>query len=226
MLNASFTISEIQKTIASLPINKSPGPYGYFSKCYQNYTDILTPILQRVFQAAAPSASFPSEMLQATVITLSKPGKESDKAQHFRPISLLNVDLKVYAKLLANRIAQLLPSLVKPDQVGFVEGRQATDATRRILNLIHLASGDRQPCHWMLKKTFIGYIGAILSKFGFTGQIFSTITALYSGPSAHVFTVGLFSEQFAITNRTRQGCPLSPLIFALMMEPLAERIGT
>lgn len=59
----------------------------------------------KVFHAAASLASFPSEMLQATIITLPKPGKEPDKAQNFSPISVLNINPKVYPKPLANRIA-------------------------------------------------------------------------------------------------------------------------
>lgn len=65
--------------------------------------------------------------------------------------------------------------------------------------------------HW-------GYLQAVLQKFGFKGRILNSILALYSSPSAKVLING------DVDNDTRQGCPLSPLIFALAIEPLAERI--
>lgn len=71
--------------------------------------------------------------------------------------------------------------------------------------------------HW-------GFIFRTLHKFGLTGNIATAIAALYSQPSARVLANGVLSKPFQITNGTRQGCPLSPLIFDLIMEPLAEAI--
>lgn len=52
-------------------------------------------------------------------------------------------------------------------------------------------------------------------------NILTAIMALYSKPLARVYLSVVLSSPFTISNRTRQGCPLSPLIFNLLMEPLA-----
>lgn len=106
-LNIPFTIPEIKKTIRSMPHNKSSGPDGYSSKYYQLFQNELSLYLKQVFDSAMSKASFPPEMLTATIITL--PGKEPSAPQNSRPIFLLNVDVKLYAKLIANRLSSLLP---------------------------------------------------------------------------------------------------------------------
>lgn len=81
-------------------------------------------------------------MLEAVIVTLPKSGKEPNQPHNFRPISLLNSDLKIYSKLLANRLLELTPLLLGPEQVGFVKGRQAPDGTRKMIDLIHHAQAS------------------------------------------------------------------------------------
>lgn len=229
--NAPFTINEINHVISSLPNGKAPGPDGFFAEYYKSFSKTLNPYLCHIFNAAVSSGEFPSEMLSANIITLPKPGKEPVSPQNFHPISLLNTDLKIYAKLLVQRLTPLMPNIIHPDQVGFTLGRQAPDATRKIINLIHLSKSTKTPAIFVAldaEKAFDrihwGYLTKTFTKFGFQGNILKAILALYSSPSARVFTDGILSEPFKITNGTRKGCPLSPLIFTLMMEPLAQTI--
>lgn len=165
------------------------------------------------------------------VVALPKPGKEPTSPKNFRPISLLNMDVKIYAKLLANGLENILPSLISQDHSGFTKGRQASDATRRMINVIHHIESTKMPSLLLFleaEKAFDrvhwGYISAVLNQFGLTGQIHNAIMALYSNPSARVFSADTLSVPFQILNGTKQGCSLSPLILNLIMEPLAENI--
>lgn len=187
-LNAPITEFDIGLLIRSLPTGKSPEPNGFSNEYYRTFQPTLTPFLCSIFNQAMNDGSVPTEMLQATIVTLPKPGKSPDTPANFRPISLLNSDIKLYAKLLASWILQVLPTLVNPDQVGFIKGKQAEKAFDRI--------------HW-------GFAFKTLSKFGFQGHILSAIKALYTTPSARVLANGMLSEPFTITNGTRQGSPLS-----------------
>ncbi|XP_063816354.1 uncharacterized protein LOC135055814 [Pseudophryne corroboree] len=225
-----WTEREIQSSLKALKKDKAPGPDGFINLFYITFQDSLSPLLLNLYNDAS-SNPFPREMLEARVITILKPGKNPSLCANYRPIALLNTDIKMYAKLLANRLNPLIPALVHQDQAGFTIGRQASDNTRRVFSLLEARSMSREPLlllsldaekafdriHWV-------YMSEVLARFGFTGQFLQNVLRLYMYPSAHVFSNGFLSDTFPITNGTRQGCPLSPLIFILAIEPLAEKI--
>ncbi len=82
--------------------------------------------------------------------------------------------------------------------------------------------------HWMQKKAFDrlewNYMWAVLQCFGFGEHFVSMIKTLYHSPAASVITGNIISPSFPLQRGTRQVCPLSPLLFCLSLEPLAQAI--
>lgn len=115
--------------------------------------------------------------------------------------------------------------------MGFIHGRQAPDGTRRLINLISQAEFCRTPslllsldAEKVFYRVHLGYLQTVLNTFGIKGWIQKAILSLYSTPLAIVLNSGITSKPIQITNGTKQGCPLSPIIFTHLMEPLAESI--
>ena len=69
------------------------------------------------------TAAFPPDALLAYITVIPKEGKDPAECGSYRPISLLNTDLKLFTKVLASRLQPWLPELVDLDQVGFIPTR-------------------------------------------------------------------------------------------------------
>lgn len=114
-LNVPFSEQEILATIPSLPSRKAPGPHGLMGEYFKQFSNHLLPQLTKLFNNAASSSMFAKESLAALIITLTKPGKEPTSPQNFHPISLLNLDLKIYAITIARRLMIIMPDLIHKD---------------------------------------------------------------------------------------------------------------
>lgn len=122
-----------------------------------------------------------------------KCSKDSSLVTNYHPISLLNIDVKLYAKILANRLHPFLSTLVSLDQVGFIPGCEARNITGKALNIHHwLTSQNRRGFFLSLdaEKAFDraawDYLEATLRATGLLPQMCGSIMALYSIPQAKV----------------------------------------
>lgn len=84
-LNAPIIESELTTLIKSHPLGKSPGPNGFSNEYYHTFCPTLTPHLCATYTQTISDGLVPAEMLQATVVTLAKPGKSPDCPVNFRP---------------------------------------------------------------------------------------------------------------------------------------------
>lgn len=118
---------------------------------------------------------------------------------------------------MTQKLSVVTTFLVKADQVGYVRGRQSLHGTRRMLTLLKTAVSRRVPSVFLTlnaEKAFDrvhwGYLKVTLMKFGLVGPIYSTISALYTVPSASVYTCNAMSDTFAITTAPARvaHCPL------------------
>lgn len=144
MLNDPCTDQEIINIIKSLKTSTAPGPDGFTTSYYKKFAIILAPRLVKLSNHILMGGQFPEEMLLANLSLIPKPSKDHTLPQNFRPISVLNNDLKIFSKLLANRLVTVITSLIHIDQTGFIPGRQITDI-RLVTNIIQDANLFSRP---------------------------------------------------------------------------------
>ncbi len=142
-LTAEITKEEIGKAISRLKANKAPGTDGFPAEWYKAFKDEIVPILYDCFNHTLKDGETPRTWREAIISIIHKEGKDKRECGAFRPISVLNIDYKLYASILAKRLEHIILELVETYQTGFVRDRQTQDNIRRVLHVIdHVTKGN------------------------------------------------------------------------------------
>ena len=113
-----------------------------------------------------------------------------DGISNFRPLTMLNTDLKILAKILANRLQTVLPSLICPEQTCAVKGRTIQDSLHLVCTIVEKVDGNAALINLDQSKAFDrvdhAFLEAVLSSAGFGVDFRTWIRLLYASPGVMV----------------------------------------
>ena len=141
------------------------------------------------------------------------------------------MDYKIASKAIAKRIESVLPKLINPNQTGFGKGRYIGQTIRLLTDVLEQSKRQDIPGILLLldfRKAFDTlewpFIQQTLSVFNFGESIIHWVSTFYVKCVSSVLNNGFCTEPFPLSRGVRQGCPLSPLLFILGAEILANNI--
>lgn len=230
-LDNPITMEELSTVLKSLKNSKATGRDGLPIEFYKRFAEDIIPPRLETCNKVLTTGEMPKSWSEARIVVFPKPGKDPSMVESYRPISLLNHDAKVFASVLAHRLNKIIASYIHQDQTGFMPTRQLADNVRWTLNLINYCETQNTPMLILAldaEKAFdcveTKYLLHLMETMNFGPNFLRAIQTLYNEPRAQLVVNDLRSEDFMLTRGTRQGCPLSPILFAIFLEPLAEAI--
>ena len=159
--------------------------------------------------------------------------KKNDHSEisNYRPITVLNTDYKIFTRILTNRLANVAPYLIHPDQAGFMKRCHIEDQTDLARLMVHACKADAENsaivCLDQEKaydKIAHPFLWVTLEKMNFPTHFINTVKSLYQHANTKVIINGEVSTFFSILHGVRQGDPLSCLLFNLAIESLASML--
>lgn len=244
-LNVPVTVEEVAKVLKRLKLGKAPGPDGILPEMLKEaivpcdraspsgpkvYRNVLLPVIHAIVKEVFQSGAFPSSWAEAAVSAVFKKG---DRAvmDNYRGIAVGNVMGKVFSMILESRLDKWAESEGKraEGQAGFRKGRRTIDQIFLLRHAIDKYKSQdkslyccfvdfRKAYDLVDRKVLMGR----LAQMGIWGNMLVAIASMYQRVSMAARVDGVVGPRFISNSGVKQGDPLSPLLFGLLIDGLEE----
>jgi hypothetical protein len=231
-LSRKISPRELQRAILSLPSNKAPGPDGLPGEFYKSLSKTISPMLLNCLNSFLKGHPIPADFKRGLLTTIYKGKGDPLEISNRRPISLLNIDYKILSRILNFRLLKVVKKIISPHQNGFIPDRSIfsniicledaiftarTTHQNTVISLIDFEKAFDSISHVSIEK--------ILTHIGCPPAFSNTIMEMIIGSTSQVSVKGFLSNPFEIQRGTKQGDPISPTLFALVIETLSKSLN-
>ena len=227
LLNIEITEGELFLALSEMQDGRSPGNDGLSAEFYKEFWhEIKAPFIDSILHAK-DFGQFSTSQRQAIIRLIEKRDKDKTKIGNWRPISLLNVDVKIISKVLAKRLKGVLAKIICSNQTAYVKDRFIGEGGRLISDILEMTDElkmggilltiDFQKAFDSLNHNFI--IGSC-QKFGIPEYMITWIKVLLTNQESCVINGGTTTPYFKLERGARQGDPIAAYLFIIALEML------
>ena len=209
-------IDEIEKAMNTMKLLKCAGSDGFTIEFYHTFWNEIKITLYYAYQDAISSSSFHLSARRVIISLMEKLGRNLLLVKNWRPLSLMNVDYKIFEKVLGLRLQPILNRIIHRDQTGFLKGRYIGENLLELLATIGHAQKhdiDAIVVSFDFEKAFDkiewDVLDQVLQLFNFGDNFRSYIKLCQIGMQSTVLNNGFTTKWFSISRSVRQGAPLS-----------------
>ena len=234
-LDQPITLEEVEEVVKYLKKNKSPGWDGLSAEFYQYFwEDIKHTIFHSYLESIRNNCLSPSQRI-GVINLIPKPKPPSDLVylKNWRPITLLNVDYKIFTHVIKNRFVDSLPHVISKVQSGFQSGRCTSDnLVLMCLVLEHFNNNEEDEGGLILQVDFEKAFDSVdhyflfktMERLGFGSFLINLVKIAFHGCLSFININGHLSSQVYLGRGLHQGSPLSPILFLLIAQVFTAKL--
>ena len=223
-------IDELYDAMMTLRGNKTPGGDGLTLELYRKiWNDIKLPLYDSYNQSLI-QGHFSHSAIRGIINLIPKKGKDELEVKNWRPITLLNVDYKIWAKMIANRLEEAT-ELIGKQQTGFIKNRSIFTNILSTMEVVSYLNKRNLPgiivtidFEKYFDRVEFASIMSTFKYFGFGDTFIKKLSLLFSDLELCTSSNGYVSSYLTKGHGTNQGDPSSPLIYCFCGEIMAHLI--